>query len=275
MFSGLGDGIYTVLVRNSVNFCESNPQQVTLTAPSGASILNIITSPTSDCSVADGLIIVDATGGLAPLEYSINGGTTWTTSSVFQNVAAGTYNVQVRNANGTCVISSAQPVVVATPPQPSLISVTPAPSTDCGVNNGSITINATGGIAPLEYSIDGTNWFTNNVFSNLSSGNYTVWVRNQDNSCPKAWPANPISLNGPAAPAISSVTPQNPSICGVNNGSITITATGGTAPLQYSIDNGATWQAGNVFSNLAAGSYNIKVRNANGSCATTFQMRPF
>src|SRR5690606_27355701 len=43
---------------------------------------------------------------------------------------------------------------------------------------------------------------------------------------------------------------------------ITITASGGEAPYQYSINNGATYQPSNTFVNQSAGSYNIRVRDA-------------
>lgn len=44
-------------------------------------------------------------------------------------------------------------------------------------NAGSITINATGGIAPYTYSIDGTNFQTSNTFSNLTSGAKTITIK--------------------------------------------------------------------------------------------------
>ncbi|MBK6635008.1 MAG: SprB repeat-containing protein [Chitinophagaceae bacterium] len=46
-----------------------------------------------------------------------------------------------------------------------------------------------------------------------------------------------------------------------NSGSITITATGGLAPYQYSL-NAGPFQSSNVFSGLAAGTYTITIRDA-------------
>jgi gliding motility-associated-like protein len=51
-------------------------------------------------------------------------------------------------------------------------------------------------------------------------------------------------------------------------GSITVTNVGGIAPYTYSIDNGANYQGGNVFSNLPAGSYTIVAQDA-GNCPVT------
>ncbi len=50
--------------------------------------------------------------------------------------------------------------------------------------------------------------------------------------------------------------------CGNNDGSITITITGGVTPYQYSIDGGTTFQAGNVFNTLTSGPYNLVVTDA-------------
>lgn len=47
------------------------------------------------------------------------------------------------------------------------------------------------------------------------------------------------------------------------NGTITITAQGGTSPYQYSINGGTTWQSSNTFAGLGGGTYNVVVRDAN------------
>ena len=57
--------------------------------------------------------------------------------------------------------------------------------------------------------------------------------------------------------------------CANNDGSLVITAGGGTAPYQYSINNGSNYQASNQFLNLPSGNYNnIKVKDANGCIAS-------
>lgn len=56
---------------------------------------------------------------------------------------------------------------------------------------------------------------------------------------------------------------SNVSITDAKDGVIMITATGGNAPYQYSIDGGSTFQDGNVFENLDPGDYMIVVKDAN------------
>jgi hypothetical protein len=50
---------------------------------------------------------------------------------------------------------------------------------------------------------------------------------------------------------------------GASDGSITVTTTSGTAPFMFSKDDGITFQASNVFSNLAASTYIIAVKDFN------------
>jgi len=50
-----------------------------------------------------------------------------------------------------------------------------------------------------------------------------------------------------------------------NNGTITVQASGGVAPYQYSIDDGATWQATGEFIGLVAGDYIVKIKDSENS----------
>jgi hypothetical protein len=43
--------------------------------------------------------------------------------------------------------------------------------------NGKLTINKSGGSSPFLYSINGVNYYTSNVFSNLAAGTYTAYVK--------------------------------------------------------------------------------------------------
>ena len=62
----------------------------------------IINSENSDCG-NDGSISITTSGGLPPYQYSINGGATYTTSSVFNGLSANTYNVVVKDTSGSTI----------------------------------------------------------------------------------------------------------------------------------------------------------------------------
>ncbi len=130
-------------------------------------------------------------------------------------------------------------------------------------NNGVITINRTGGISPYQYSLDSVKYFSGNVFSNLAAGTYKAYVKDA-NGCIASTSG---VLTKPAALVITSLGKTNPSAC-ANNGVITINRTGGTSPYQYSLDS-VKYVSGNVFSNLAAGTYKAYVKDANGCIAST------
>jgi hypothetical protein len=63
--------------------------------------------------------------------------------------------------------------------------------------------------------------------------------------------------------AIELVTKTDPTDCSSNNGSISVTTTGGVLPYQYKLDAG-TFGTAAVFNNLGAGTYIITVRDKNG-----------
>lgn len=58
------------------------------------------------------------------------------------------------------------------------------------------------------------------------------------------------------------IQPKNVTTYDGNDGTITVSASGGYGTYEYSKDNGASWQDNNVFSGLSAGTYQIKARDA-------------
>ncbi len=62
------------------------------------------------------------------------------------------------------------------------------------------------------------------------------------------------------------------SVCTNDDGTITIVAEG--TNLEYSVDDGATFQSGNVFTGLAPGNYNLAVRDIASACERTFGGNP-
>lgn len=133
-----------------------------------------------------------------------------------------------------------------------------------GASNGTITVTTPVG-PTLEYSIDGgANWQTSPVF-NVPAGNYTILARVIGSLCTGSTTA--IVTEPPVLSAFTGTSSTN---CANNTGSITVTAAGGTPLYEYSINNGVTYQPGNIFSNLPSGNYNnIKVRDGNGCITNT------
>ncbi len=251
IFTGLNAGTYTVTVKDASG-CTGT---ITVTVASTGGPTVSAGSTVSACSSNTGSITITASGGTPGYLYSING-STYQAGNTFTSLGAGNYVAYAKDANG-CIGSF--PVIVGNTAGPS-ISAVPT-STSCNANDGVITITGSGGTPGYQYSIDGATYVAGNIFSGLASGNYTAYVKDA-NGCIKStgvFVANASGLIFTVSTIVSS--------CGTNNGIITVTATGGAAPLQYSID-GVTYQAGNVFNGLAPGNYTVYVKDNNGCVVT-------
>ncbi len=71
---------------------------------------------------------------------------------------------------------------------------------------------------------------------------------------------------------IDMVNSVDPSACDAMDGSIQVMASGGQAPLQYSIDGGVTFSTNNTFNNLVSGNYDVLVANADSTCMSPSQL---
>jgi SprB repeat len=136
-----------------------------------------------------------------------------------------------------------------------LVSKTDA--SGCKSIDGKLLVSASNGKAPYDYSLNGGTFQTNPEFINLSSGKYTVVVKDANN-CEK-----PIDVDIAAANTTldASIVVVRNNQCTSPNGSITITGTGGTPPYSYLSGTG-TFGAVNTFANLKGGVYNFIVKDA-------------
>nr|WP_314493740.1 T9SS type B sorting domain-containing protein [uncultured Chryseobacterium sp.] len=87
-----------------------------------------------------------------------------TTSSI-QGVSVGTYWVSLKTGNCFTV----QTVNVKAASNPVIAGI--------NISNNTITVNATGGTAPYQYSLNGSNWQDSNVFTGLPRGEIKVFVK--------------------------------------------------------------------------------------------------
>lgn len=254
-FSNLPAGFYTVYIKDARNCITTTGVSV---ANIGAPSFNQAVTPAT-CSNATGIITITASGGTAPYEYSSDGGVTYQISNIFTGLLPGNYVGVVKDANG-CLATKTIFVSNTNGPQTLTALVVNAA---CGLNNGTVTATATGGTAPLQYSINGTTYQASPVFNGVGAGSYTLYVKDANN-CIKTLPVLVNNLAGPAA-----VVSSSPASCGSSDGTITVTATGGTLALTYSNNGGTSFQASNIFTGLTAGTYNIVVKDARGCIYNT------
>lgn len=250
----LAAGAYTVTVRDA-NSCESTVS-FTITEPDALGVSVSMASDVSCSAGTDGSISLSGAGGTAPYQYSMDG-TTFGSESSFTNLAAGNYTLTIQDANG-CIATIN---TVITEPA-ALVVTTQTQDINChGDSDGAITPTTTGGTAPYEYSLDGTN-FQSGAFTGLNAGNYTVTLRDANGCSTSA----SVTLTEPALLTGTTVI-TSISCFGESTGAITVTATGGTGSYQYAID-GTNFQASSTFDGLTANSYTITLQDANGCTST-------
>jgi gliding motility-associated-like protein len=245
-FTNLPPGIYTVRVKDAKGCLDS----IDITLPSNSVSFGLAVT-VADCNSSNGSVTVNASGTNPPFLYKIdNNG--FQSSPHFANLAPGIYNMYVKDNSG-CL--SQQGFVIST----GCIAILPTlTNAICGLNNGSIQVQVSGGTAPYQYSLDGIQYASVNQFTNLAEGSYTIYVKDAlgiTNS-------KSVKLSNLAAPIISSVV-TTPADCLNSNGSINILAQNGTLPFEYSIQSGV-FQSSPLFSSIAAGSYKVTVQDANG-----------
>jgi gliding motility-associated-like protein len=263
IFSGLAPGSTNNIVVKDINTgCIST----TSTFSINAIPLNPPTPTTTvvqpDCFSNTGTITVTSPLG-AIYEYGIDN--TYQTGNVFSNVGAGNnYSIDVKETATGCVSNAI--VVFINPalnvPTAPIASVTVQPT--CIVPTG--TINVSSPIGPnLEYSIDGNTYQTSTTFSNLTPNiTYNITAKDIISGCVSPITAvfvNPIPAS-PSSP-VGTITQPN---CYVPTGTITITAPLG-ANLEYSKDNGVSYQTSTIFSGLTPNTVvTITVKDVNTGC---------
>ncbi len=207
----------------------------------------------------NGTITVTASGGNPPLSYSINNGTTYQSNNDFTGLAAGNYNLVVRDNSGCTVAYVNNPVNISQPTQIT-VSTTKVDASCAGVFDGEISISASGGTPPLQYSLNGGPLQPGSTFTGLGANNYTVLIQDANNCTA----TTSVTINNTYV-VTTGIGAQTDVACfGGNDGSVTITANGGIGPYQYSINGGLIFQFSPTFNNLSAGNYLILVRDAKG-----------
>lgn len=173
----------------------------------------------------DGSITINASNGTPPYQYSNDNGVTYVANNTFNNLAPGTYNLSVMDAQGC----SQTATVTINEPNPIVIDETHTDAKCNGSCDGTIALTVTGGTAAGGYDYK----WDNNPFcpcaskSNLCAGNHTIIVRD-DNGCTET--IN-IVINEPTA--LTLTTDNDTTVC--NGATINRNAqlNGGTAPYNY------------------------------------------
>ena len=250
--TGLCSGTYTVTVTDAHN-C-TTVSSVTISNPSSPA-LSVSTANNASCfNLANGSASVSVAGGTAPYTYqwSPSGGS----NSSASGLSAGNYVVTVTDATNCPATTS------VTITQPSALNVTlQSTNTPCfGVAGGSVTSSVSGGTAAYTY-LWSPGGATSASLTNVAAGIYNVTVTDA------AGCTQTSSATVSDAPVITASTNASPVSChNGNDGSVSVTASGGTGTLNYLWSPGGSTSS-NVNS-LSSGNYSVIITDGNG-CTTT------
>ncbi|PCH93416.1 MAG: hypothetical protein COB85_07140 [Bacteroidetes bacterium] len=246
--TGLAPGTYIVTVTDSAGCVASGTILVNAGGISCNINLTFITADETGLGANDGTSTVVATNGSTPYMYIWSNGQT---SSTVTGLTPGVYSVTVTDADscletGTIVIQAFTCTLTGT------MSST---DTDSTLVNGTATVTASGGSTPYTYlwSNAGT---TSNI-SGLVPGIYTVLVTDAD-GCTYG---GSVAVNGPGCTITIVVSGTDETQSGANDGTASVTISGGTTP--YLI----LWSTGDTtatITGLPSGSYSVTVTDVAG-----------
>jgi gliding motility-associated-like protein len=274
-------GTYSILVReiNGANGgCGKTFGPFTISQSATDLILSATTS-NDNCNVNAGQINPTVSGGTGPYTFQYltagflpvptAGSPGWVATNIFNGEGGpivGNYDVYVKDANG-CIKKIT--VNIGLDPTPSIT----ANLVNACVAQGTYQINVTmptAGIAPYTFSVDGGAFVANTTpftISGLSSGTHTIQVKDK-NGC-----GNTVSVTILTPLIVSAVFTTQPT-CFNNNGTITASASGGSAPANYTytlLTSGSVIivgpQGSNVFAGQPAGCYIIRVTDSTTGCS--------
>jgi gliding motility-associated-like protein len=237
-----------------------------------AGISSTTSSTSASCvGVSDGSITITPTSGSGPYTFSIDGAAAVPSptppSITFTDLTGGPHTIVVTDASGC---TGTQNVTVGTGAGINA-GVNPRATSCPNVNNGSILVTPTNGNGPYLYSLDGGAFdfpvSATATFINVSSGPHAIAIIDA-NGC-----TGSVNTTIATGPGLTGAFSQTATSCpGVNDGTLTIIANGGTAPYSYALDGGALQPSGGsapyTFSNVGFGPHQVLIQDNIGCQGT-------
>ncbi len=270
-FSGLGSGSYLITINDLISGC-SFDTTVTINV-AGAISASVSTSPTLCSGLNNGQAqFLSLTGGSGFYEFSIDTGTTWQSSNIFNSLAPGNYLGIIRDSLDPTCTFQLNFFIGSSFNVSAIIQVDK--ETSCGANDAIINIlSVSGGTMPYQFilldsigdTLEPLQPITSSVDS-LSPGDYTLVIIDAS-GCEISID---ITINGLAAPSATPVELQPVSCFGESDGALALTnSQGGSGIYLYSID-GNPFQADTVFNNLSGGNHVLSIRDVSTSCTSNY-----
>ena len=217
---------------------------------------------------SDGALAISITGGTTPYAITWSGSSFSSSSEDITGLQAGTYTLEIRDANHTTDASGCYFIQTFSISEPGPLSIDNIVATDVackGESTGSIVATVSGNDPiTFEWSVGGSiiAGATTNTLQNIVAGTYTLTISDVTANPPVSLD---IVVNEPLIALSATGVAFDANCNNADDGSVQVNATGGTPPYTYSISsiNGGAFTASNNFSNLSAGSYFATVQDAN------------
>lgn len=247
-FSPLPAGTYTVRIKDDNN-CEKDTT-ITIAEPTELEFDSLVITTPSCYNGTNGQVKVVGKGGVTAYTYAIGTGA-FGSNNTFGTLNAGTYTFRIKDNNGCEADSTYQ----LTQPSRIIPSAAIDNSTCNPLDDGRVIMGATGGTPGYTYAIGLSPYSTNNVFTSLAAGTYTLHVQDTNNC------VMDTVLNVQDSIIVSGSYVLNDARCfDSSSGSITVNPAGGINPYTFAINSG-TYGSSNAFNNLKAGSYSIHIKD--------------
>jgi hypothetical protein len=182
-------------------------------------------------------------------------------------VVASLYSAVLLFAFDRCAYNDSNIVVDCDAVTLAVVVVSTQNASSCKSIDGVISVSATGGVEPYDFKINDGEYQTNTVFTGLGPGTHTVRVKDFNN----CWQSVDVTIDAEGSDLEASATTTADDQCFSDNGALTVTATGGTAPYQYQINSGG-FGTQNSFTGLAPGAHSILVKDAE-ECQTSVNVQ--
>ncbi len=247
--NGVVAGTYSVTVIDG--FCNTILTNIIIPGPEDL-FLNVTGFGNANCySAADAWINVEVSGGVAPYDFEWSHGPD--TEDV-NNLSAGFYSLLVTDANG-CETSLSNFEIDE--PSDFVITLDSIQAIDCkGDAQGSIEINIQGATAPYTYQWNNGDDSEDLYF--LEAGSYMATITDA-NACTAL--TNEYQVTEPSELDALITNLVAPTCNQIFDGSLTVTAFGGTAPYTYEWNTGAI---SNTIVDLEPGIYQATIMDAKG-----------
>jgi gliding motility-associated-like protein len=258
IFQNLPAGGYQTVVRDA-NGCLENGKLNNIYQPGKIFITDYAQVDAADCyGSLNGQIAIEAAGGTGVITYNLDG-LVFNTTGFFESVGGGNHLVTMTDINSCSIDTS---VSLNQPSEQVFAVLNITDVTGCtGNSNAAVDAAAGGGAGLYNYSLNDGAFQASGNFSGLTAGNFKLSVQDA-NTCVKD---TNIVIAEPAPVGILSDTSVNVTCVSANDGSISITGAGGTAPYTYILKPGAvmTNNTGN-FTSLGPGTYSVEVNDTPG-----------